>query len=96
MADMICRVCPTAKLYVFKLETHPTQDPVVEGQTHDQIVAKSAALAVEDAVARDVDIISISWTVKKPKELICRSSVDQLSHERGSTREQRAALPLLP
>jgi hypothetical protein len=37
MADTICRVCPTAKLYFFKLETHPTQDPVVEGQTHKSL-----------------------------------------------------------
>ncbi|KAI0099322.1 hypothetical protein GGR51DRAFT_396279 [Nemania sp. FL0031] len=68
MADMICRVCPTAKLYVFKLETHATQDLITEGQAHNQIVTKSAALAVEAAVARGVDIISISWTVKKPKD----------------------------
>lgn len=43
MADMICRVCPTMKLYVFKLETHLVQDPIAEGQTHNQIVAQSAA-----------------------------------------------------
>jgi hypothetical protein len=44
MADMICRVCPTAKLYVFKLETYLNQDPLAESQTHNQIVARSAAL----------------------------------------------------
>jgi hypothetical protein len=44
MADMICRVCPTAKLYVFKLETHLSQDPIAESQAHNQIVAESAAL----------------------------------------------------
>lgn len=44
MADMICRVCPTAKLYVFKLETHYSQDATVDGQSHSQIVTRSAAL----------------------------------------------------
>ncbi|KAK0662083.1 putative peptidase [Cercophora samala] len=68
MADMICRVCPTAKLYVFKLETHLSQDPLADGQTHNQIVARSATQSIDAAVARGVDIISISWTVKKPKE----------------------------
>ncbi|KAK4642831.1 hypothetical protein QC761_401030 [Podospora bellae-mahoneyi] len=68
MADMICRVCPTAKLYVFKLETHPSPDSLVDGQTHNQIVARSATQSVDAAVARGVDIISISWTVKKPKK----------------------------
>ncbi|KAI1747317.1 hypothetical protein F4782DRAFT_444103 [Xylaria castorea] len=68
MADMICRVCPTAKLYVFKLETHSSQNSMTGSQTHNQIVTKSAALAVKAAVARDVDIISISWTVKKPRD----------------------------
>ncbi|KAK4173656.1 hypothetical protein QBC36DRAFT_303468 [Triangularia setosa] len=42
MADMICHVCPTAKIYVFKLETHLSQDPLAYGQTHNQIVARSA------------------------------------------------------
>lgn len=44
IADMICRVCPTAKLYVFKLETHISQDPIAESPTHNQIVAQSATL----------------------------------------------------
>ncbi|KAI1124133.1 hypothetical protein F5Y10DRAFT_280401 [Nemania abortiva] len=80
MADMICRVCPTAKLYVFKLETHATQDPITEGQAHNQIVTKSAALAVEASVARGVDIISISWTVKKPKDTEQDADLKDLGH----------------
>ncbi len=43
MADMICRICPMAKLCVFKLETHLSGDILAEGQGHNQIVAKSAA-----------------------------------------------------
>ncbi|KAK4205446.1 putative peptidase [Triangularia verruculosa] len=68
MADMICRVCPTAKLYVFKLETHLSHDPLADGPGQNQIVARSATQAIHAAVDRGVDIISISWTVKKPKD----------------------------
>ncbi|GLB00822.1 hypothetical protein AtubIFM57143_010187 [Aspergillus tubingensis] len=60
MADMICRVCPTARLYVCKLEMHP--DPDGGGR---QISAESAALAVMAAVRQKVDIISMSWTVQE-------------------------------
>jgi hypothetical protein len=44
MADMICRVCPMAKLYVYKLETHSSTNPATQTQTNDQISAESAAL----------------------------------------------------
>ncbi len=44
MADMICRVCPMAKLYVYKLETHSSINPATQTQTNDQISAESAAL----------------------------------------------------
>lgn len=44
MADMICRVCPMAKLYVYKLETHSSINSATQTQTNDQISAESAAL----------------------------------------------------
>lgn len=44
MADMICRVCPMAKLYVYKLETHSTTNLATQTQTNDQISAESAAM----------------------------------------------------
>lgn len=44
MADMICRVCPVAKLYVYKLETLSSINPATQTQTYDQISAESAAL----------------------------------------------------
>lgn len=44
MADMICRVCPMAKLYVYKLETHSSINPATQTQSNDQISAESAAL----------------------------------------------------
>ena len=44
MADMICRVCPMAKLYVYKLETQPAINTSTQTATQDQISAESAAL----------------------------------------------------
>ncbi|GLA21359.1 hypothetical protein AnigIFM62618_010666 [Aspergillus niger] len=63
MADMICRVCPTARLYVCKLEMHP--DPDGGGR---QISAESAAMAVMAAVRQKVDIISMSWTIQETED----------------------------
>jgi hypothetical protein len=62
MASMICRVCPTAKLQVLKLDTYQSEDGIA------QITAKSAAQAVEAAVARKVHIISMSWTIQETVE----------------------------
>ncbi|EHK25576.1 uncharacterized protein TRIVIDRAFT_125374, partial [Trichoderma virens Gv29-8] len=62
MATMICRVCPKAKLQIFKLDTYTSND----GTT--QITAESAALAVEAAVARKVHIISMSWTIQETED----------------------------
>jgi hypothetical protein len=42
MADMICRVCPVAKLYVYKLETHAGVNPATGARTHEQISVESA------------------------------------------------------
>lgn len=44
MADMICRVCPMARLYVYKLETHSTINTGTHSQAYEQISASSAAL----------------------------------------------------
>ncbi|KAI9369935.1 hypothetical protein BJX61DRAFT_536065 [Aspergillus egyptiacus] len=61
MADNICRICPVAKLFVYKLESHRTPGEV-DGK--HQMTAESAALAVKAAISQNVDIISMSWTVK--------------------------------
>jgi len=62
MASMICRVCPTARLQVFKLDTYQSEDNVA------QITAKSAAQAIEAAVARKVHVVSMSWTIQETNE----------------------------
>ncbi|KAF4455939.1 hypothetical protein F53441_1806 [Fusarium austroafricanum] len=64
MADMICRVCPMAKLYVYKLETHASLNLTTQARGREYIAAESAALAVRAAINQKVDIISMSWTVK--------------------------------
>ncbi|KAL8349788.1 hypothetical protein RB598_005242 [Gaeumannomyces tritici] len=66
MADMICRIFPLAKLYILKLEAHESPDPT--DNHRDLISAQSAALAVDAAVEKGVDIISMSWTVKATSE----------------------------
>ncbi|PYI33496.1 hypothetical protein BP00DRAFT_117362 [Aspergillus indologenus CBS 114.80] len=62
MASLICRVCPTAKLFVVKLAEH-----VSENSTR-QITAKSAAKAVRAAIDRQVHIISMSWTIERNEQ----------------------------
>ncbi|EWZ96832.1 hypothetical protein FOWG_04078 [Fusarium oxysporum f. sp. lycopersici MN25] len=68
MADMICRVCPMARLYVYKLETHTSLNLATQTHGKEYIAAESAALAVRAAIDQKVDIISMSWTVKETVE----------------------------
>ncbi|TEY48074.1 hypothetical protein BOTCAL_0298g00150 [Botryotinia calthae] len=59
MAYMIRRICPQVKIYVCKLNVMRGGDGTA------RFTAESAADAVEFAVKRGFDIISISWTVQK-------------------------------
>ncbi|QSZ36419.1 hypothetical protein DSL72_006296 [Monilinia vaccinii-corymbosi] len=70
MAYMIGRVCPHVKIYVCKLN-------LIRGGSGSASFTESAADAVEFAVKRGFDIISISWTVQKGnnKEHIDRFSL---------------------
>ncbi|KAF3063842.1 Major intracellular serine protease [Daldinia childiae] len=61
MASMIVRVCPKVKIYVVKLQTYMSESAI-------QIDIQSAAKAIQAAVDHGVDIISMSWSVKKPDE----------------------------
>ncbi|KAL3472351.1 hypothetical protein BJX99DRAFT_249704 [Aspergillus californicus] len=62
MAHMILRVCPMAKIYPIKLGT--IRDPK---KKHWDIQADSAVKAISAAVEKNVHIISMSWTIEKPK-----------------------------
>ncbi|THV53899.1 hypothetical protein BGAL_0039g00110 [Botrytis galanthina] len=65
MASQIYRICPRAQLYVLKLDDH-----LYNGKR--QITALSAAQAIREAVAKKVHIISMSWTIQKPKDSTTR------------------------
>ena len=52
MADMICRVCPVAKLYVYKLETHAAVNPTTGARTHEQISVESATAVRPSSIFR--------------------------------------------
>ncbi|KAH0558881.1 hypothetical protein GP486_004487 [Trichoglossum hirsutum] len=59
MADLICRICPEAQLYVAKLDEYQAENG------NRQITAASAAKAVKWAIENDVHIISMSWTIER-------------------------------
>ncbi|KAF9772114.1 hypothetical protein IL306_010198 [Fusarium sp. DS 682] len=79
MARMICKVCPMACIYSIRLKTHTSPE-----KGHSTIDPASAALvsllpcsllcpinlsqAIEAALERNATIISMSWTIPKPKE----------------------------
>ncbi|KAJ5509676.1 hypothetical protein N7527_011819 [Penicillium freii] len=60
MATLISKLCPNPSLYIARLDEH--SNPLGDGKR--QITAKSAAEAISWAVACNVDIISISWTIE--------------------------------
>lgn len=49
MADMICRVCPMARLYVYKLETQTSLNLATQTHGKEYIAAESAALVSIDS-----------------------------------------------
>ncbi|KAJ4286233.1 hypothetical protein N0V90_013267 [Kalmusia sp. IMI 367209] len=57
MAGLIRTMCPMAKLFVLRLNEYTS----INGKR--QISADSAAKAVRDAIAKGVDIVSMSWTI---------------------------------
>ncbi|TGO48651.1 hypothetical protein BCON_0234g00150 [Botryotinia convoluta] len=61
MASQIYRICPRAQLYVLKLDDH------LHGGKR-QIEPLSAAQAICEAVAKDVHIISMPWTIPRPDD----------------------------
>ncbi|RSL85527.1 hypothetical protein CEP51_003277 [Fusarium floridanum] len=62
MANMIVRINPWVSLYIMRIQEGPSRDG------SRVIYADSAARAIDGAIDLDVDIISISWTVRKKLE----------------------------
>ncbi|KAL6796585.1 peptidase S8/S53 domain-containing protein [Trichoderma sp. SZMC 28012] len=58
MATLICDICPGIDLYVAKLDDQNSGGDF-------NFTAKSAADAVKWAVSKEVDIISMSWTIEE-------------------------------
>ncbi|KAI0468787.1 hypothetical protein F4859DRAFT_523984 [Xylaria cf. heliscus] len=69
MANMVIRVCPRAKIYVVKMNTN-----LKDGKIH--VDSSTVAQAIQAAVDHDVDIISMSWQIKKPDENQERKDID--------------------
>ncbi|KAL6918833.1 hypothetical protein FSST1_002859 [Fusarium sambucinum] len=62
MARMILKVCPMARIYSIKLKTQPSK-----GGQHLTIDESSIAPAIEAALEKKADVISMSWTIPIPK-----------------------------
>ncbi|QPC65808.1 hypothetical protein HYE67_008039 [Fusarium culmorum] len=61
MARMILKVCPMARIYSIKLKTQPSK-----GGQHLTIDESSIAPAIEAALEKKADVISMSWTIPTP------------------------------
>ncbi|KAF4629159.1 hypothetical protein G7Y89_g8986 [Cudoniella acicularis] len=55
MARMILHICPLAKIHFFRIET--------DRRNVTQVSVKSAVLAINDAVVRNVNIILMPWSI---------------------------------
>ncbi|KAL9473840.1 hypothetical protein ACSS6W_008220 [Trichoderma asperelloides] len=62
MANMIARINPWVSLDVMKIHESTNHSPGSKTRT---IYAESAARAIEGAIIRKADIISMSWTIRK-------------------------------
>ncbi|KAF3074378.1 hypothetical protein CFAM422_003607 [Trichoderma lentiforme] len=63
MARLIHRICPSAIIHIIKLETFPLRN-----STKLQINTDSVIEAIKYASDIDVQIISMSWTIKQPED----------------------------
>ncbi|RTE83626.1 hypothetical protein BHE90_001802 [Fusarium euwallaceae] len=70
MANMIVRINPWVSLYIMRIQEGPGRDG------SRVIYADSAARAIQGAVDLDVDIISISWTVRNKLETGAQTAKD--------------------
>ncbi|KAK4452495.1 hypothetical protein QBC34DRAFT_26249 [Podospora aff. communis PSN243] len=73
VAGLICSMCPTAKLYVARIEELSSSG----GQR--RLTADSAAKAIRWAVKKKVDVICMSWTIERNQGQN-DSAIDELSN----------------
>ncbi|KAI1380597.1 hypothetical protein F4677DRAFT_192150 [Hypoxylon crocopeplum] len=86
MANMICRVCPGAKIFVYRLKVIPGNG------SKSHFTPESAAEAVEYCATRGFDVISISWTVTEAVEKIHTASHADQTNKNSPTMRIQAAL----
>lgn len=75
MARLIHRICPSAIIYVIKLQTYKPAE-----SNKLQINPESAIRAIEHAIEQSVQIISMSWTMKPPDNTRLRNAFDTAIH----------------
>lgn len=75
MARLIHRICPSAIIYIIKLQTW-----IPVGSNKLQIQPQSAIQAIEHAIEQGVQIISMSWTMKPPESAPVRNAFDTAIH----------------
>jgi hypothetical protein len=80
MARLIHRICPSAIIYVIKLQTY-----VPAGSGKLQINPESAIQAIEHAIEQGVQIISMSWTMRPPESTSLRNAFDNAIHRAKGT-----------
>ncbi|EGU74738.1 hypothetical protein FOXB_14754 [Fusarium oxysporum f. sp. conglutinans Fo5176] len=80
MANMIVHINPYVVLDVIRIEETTDGD-------NRSIYARSAAEAIEAAVHRKADIISMSWTIRKPEKKVSKEGSESIQTERRTADE---------
>jgi hypothetical protein len=90
---MVVRINPWVSLHVIRIEDGVSYMP---GGASRTINPTSAARAIDAAITRDVDIISMSWTINDPRKRasILAANQDLTSTERKKSPEELAIKPL--
>lgn len=94
MANMIVRINPWVSLDVMKIHESTSHSPGSKTRT---IYADSAARAIEGAIIRKADIISMSWTIRKlvKKAAIFSSALDTRADEEHKISPEEVAMDAL-
>lgn len=82
MATLIRRVCPHVQLYVVRLNQYSSTDG-----NKMQPTPESAALGIQWAIRKKVDIISMSWTIAKTDGNKNKEGLDALEQALKEARE---------
>ncbi|KAK1638700.1 hypothetical protein BDP81DRAFT_422513 [Colletotrichum phormii] len=93
MAKTILRICPFADIIPYRLKT--VRDASSNRRVPD---ASSAAKAIKAAIEQDVDIISMSWTIRNDNNKIPEATLTELRNVVSAcqgTGSQRRRIPIM-